>query len=66
VLKDCEEPYFSFNGAKSCIKLKKGHIAGLVCLRANANRLGRGRRPQVRSAHDFSETSVATMVHGQP
>jgi DNA ligase 4 len=27
ILKDCDEPYFSFNGTKSFIKLKKGHIA---------------------------------------
>jgi DNA ligase 4 len=29
VMKGCNEPYFSFNGTKSFIKLKKDHIAGL-------------------------------------
>jgi DNA ligase 4 len=29
MLKDCDNPYFSFHGTKSFIKLKKNHIAGL-------------------------------------
>jgi DNA ligase 4 len=29
VLKGCNDPYFSFHGTKSFIKLKKDHIAGL-------------------------------------
>jgi len=29
VIKGCNEPYFSFNGTKLFIKLKKDYIAGL-------------------------------------
>jgi DNA ligase 4 len=29
MLKDCDNPYFSFYGIKSFIKLKKDHITGL-------------------------------------
>jgi hypothetical protein len=29
VLKGCDEPYFSFNGTRAFIKLKKNHMAGL-------------------------------------